>query len=83
MVELVKTYLLHFWDHALWWLLPGRWYRKLRVRDHCEVCHGERGGVRGNENVEEVDGQRVVMCDYCSANLALGPRFLPTRRELS
>lgn len=30
-------------------------------KDDCEVCHGERGGVKGNENY--VNG--VVMCDYC------------------
>jgi hypothetical protein len=33
----------------------------VRIRDACERCYGERGGVRGNENV--VDG--VVLCDYC------------------
>lgn len=32
-------------------------------RDNCEVCHGERGGVPGNEN--RVHG--TVMCDYCHA----------------
>lgn len=37
----------------LWGLFP----------DKCEVCLGEKGGVRGNENV--IDG--VVMCDYCHA----------------
>jgi uncharacterized small protein (DUF1192 family) len=31
--------------------------------DNCSLCHGARGGVRGNENI--VDG--VVMCDYCHA----------------
>jgi len=30
--------------------------------DNCEVCKGEKGGVRGNENC--VDGK--VMCDYCT-----------------
>lgn len=30
--------------------------------DDCEICHGKKGGVRGNENI--VDG--IVMCDYCS-----------------
>lgn len=30
--------------------------------DNCEVCFGEKGGVRGNENI--VDG--VCMCDYCT-----------------
>ena len=32
--------------------------------DNCELCHGEKGGVRGNENI--VDG--IVMCDYCSVD---------------
>lgn len=27
----------------------------------CELCHGERGGVAGNNNI--IDG--IVMCDYC------------------
>jgi hypothetical protein len=35
-------------------------------RDKCEICHGFRGGVRGNEN--RVDG--IVMCDYCHATIA-------------
>ena len=39
-------------------------WRKRRPPDHCEVCHGDRGGVRGNENV--VGGQ--VICDYCHAD---------------
>lgn len=30
--------------------------------DKCEVCHGKRGGVRGNENI--IDG--IIMCDYCT-----------------
>lgn len=37
----------------------------LGKRDHCEVCHGRRGGVPGNENI--LDG--VTVCDYCSATL--------------
>ena len=31
--------------------------------DKCEVCHGESGGIRGNENI--VRG--ITMCDYCDA----------------
>lgn len=53
-------------DELLWVFLPQWLYRKLP--DHCEVCAGARGGVRGNENVVEVDGKRLVMCDYCSAD---------------
>lgn len=33
-------------------------------RDKCEVCKGERGGIRGNENV--VNNQ--IMCDYCHSD---------------
>ena len=33
--------------------------------DNCSICHGERGGVKGNENV--VDG--ALMCDYCHSDL--------------
>jgi len=32
--------------------------------DNCEICHGDKGGVRGNENV--IDGKLV--CDYCSVS---------------
>lgn len=32
--------------------------------DNCEICHGRKGGVRGNENV--IDGK--VVCDYCHAD---------------
>lgn len=34
------------------------------MTDNCQVCKGERGGVRGNENV--IDG--IVLCDYCTAD---------------
>lgn len=34
-----------------------------KAQDDCEVCHGTKGGVRGNENI--VDGK--VICDYCHA----------------
>lgn len=55
----------HYIDWLLWWLLPERLYRKLP--DHCEVCKGAKGGVRGNENVTECNGRKIVICDYCSA----------------
>lgn len=29
--------------------------------DNCQICHGDNGGVKGNENI--IDG--IVMCDYC------------------
>ncbi len=32
--------------------------------DNCQVCHGAKGGVRGNEN--RVHG--IVCCDYCHAD---------------
>lgn len=32
-------------------------------KDGCEICHGAKGGVPGNENV--IDGKLV--CDYCHA----------------
>lgn len=34
------------------------------LRDNCEVCKGEKGGMLGNENI--VRGIR--MCDYCHAS---------------
>ena len=33
------------------------------LTDNCDVCKGERGGMRGNE--QRVNG--VLMCDYCHA----------------
>ena len=48
-------------------------YRKLR--DHCEICGGTRGGVRGNENIVQSCGESVVMCDYCSTDDYLQPGF--------
>jgi hypothetical protein len=43
------------------------------VKDACEVCKGESGGVPGNENI--VNG--VVMCDYCSSK-TMEPVSAPT-----
>jgi len=40
------------------------WPRYFFGRDDCEVCNGDRGGIRGSENI--VNG--VVMCDYCSTD---------------
>jgi hypothetical protein len=37
--------------------------REIHEVDACEICHGEKGGVPGNENI--IGG--VVMCDYCTA----------------
>jgi len=31
--------------------------------DKCSKCHGKRGGVPGNENVED---SGLLVCDYCS-----------------
>lgn len=60
-------------DQILWWVLPESLYRKLR--DHCEICGGTRGGVRGNENVVQSGAERVVMCDYCSVDEGRQPGF--------
>lgn len=32
--------------------------------DNCQVCHGTKGGTRGNEN--RIRG--IVCCDYCHAD---------------
>jgi len=34
------------------------------MKDNCQVCRGERGGARGNEN--RIDG--LIVCDYCDAD---------------
>jgi hypothetical protein len=36
-----------------------------RPKDNCEICHGESGGVKGNESI--VNGK--VVCDYCSVKM--------------
>lgn len=69
----LPKHLQGFIDRLLWALLPEWLYRKLR--GHCETCGGARGGVRGNENVMESCGERVVMCDYCSADEMRWPGF--------
>jgi hypothetical protein len=33
--------------------------------DNCQICHGLRGGVKGNENI--VHGMTV--CDYCHCSI--------------
>jgi hypothetical protein len=33
-----------------------------KEKDCCSVCHGEKGGVKGNENI--IEGN--LMCDYCT-----------------
>ncbi len=35
----------------------------LGIRDKCQICHGNKCGVPGNENI--IEG--VILCDYCSA----------------
>lgn len=52
------------WRQICWFVLPESWYRK--IRDDCEVCQGRHRGVWGNENVIDVNGTAVVMCDTCS-----------------
>jgi hypothetical protein len=36
-------------------------------KDDCQLCCGEQGGVKGNENI--IDG--VVICDYCTVPILL------------
>lgn len=43
-----------------------RLVRRLQGRDDCEVCDGTQG-ARGNENLVDVLGCEVTMCDYCTA----------------
>lgn len=35
------------------------------IRDRCELCHGIRGGIPGNEN--RIEDRRV--CDHCTSDL--------------
>lgn len=45
-------------------LVNKHWPQQPLPKDRCEVCHGTRGGVPGNENI--IDGK--VMCDYCTSD---------------
>ena len=44
-----------------------------KIKDKCEICHGNEGGVPGNENIHyvSVDNKHktysVIVCDYCSS----------------
>lgn len=42
----------------------ARTAKRAPKKDNCSRCHGERGGVPGNENI--VNG--VVLCDYCHSD---------------
>ncbi len=53
------------------------------LKDNCQVCLGESGGVRGNEN--RIEG--LVVCDYCHVKMSNGiakspdvPYDFPTAR---
>lgn len=35
-------------------------------RDNCEACHGEKGGVPGNENRIKSGDSYIVLCDFCT-----------------
>ncbi len=55
----------HFTPEALMnFLMSFQCVTKSNLRDKCEVCYGERGGVPGNENI--IAGK--IMCDFCSAD---------------
>jgi len=48
-------------------------------KDNCSICHGEKGGVKGNENI--IDGK--LICDYCSVGLSHpSPPLASTLRHL-
>jgi hypothetical protein len=40
--------------------------RDVHEVDACELCHGAKGGVLGNENIIMVGGAVTIACDYCS-----------------
>ena len=63
------------WQAALASPLPGTFTSaedlfadiENRARDNCELCHGEKGGVLGNENIVGATGG-IKVCDYCHAD---------------
>lgn len=57
---------------ANWWIDEAK---RAAVRDACEICDGSRGGVPGNENIVESCGEKITMCDYCSADEMRRPGF--------
>jgi hypothetical protein len=71
--ETLAHRLQRYLDRLLWWVLPWCLYR--RLPDHCETCGGSRGGVRGNENIVESCGERLIMCDYCTVDEHRWPGF--------
>ena len=46
--------------------------------DNCAFCEGQKGGVRGNENVLP---NGVVICDYCTALLHGTAAFTPLQAQ--
>lgn len=44
-----------------------------RIKDSCEICNGDRGGVPGNENIHYISVMgtaikySIIACDYCSS----------------
>lgn len=38
--------------------------------DDCQLCHGTRGGVPGNEQIVPIAGLDITVCDYCHAALS-------------
>jgi predicted CXXCH cytochrome family protein len=47
------------------------------AKDACEVCHGARGGVSGNE--QRIAGR--VLCDYCHADMIKAEKEGPCATE--
>lgn len=53
--------------------MPFKRIRNYIVKDKCEVCNGDKGGIPGNENIHYISVLNssirdvVIACDYCSA----------------
>lgn len=53
--------------------------QEMKGRDHCDSCHGFKGGTPGNENIVTVTNTKYrhlvnnvmlrTLCDYCTACL--------------
>jgi hypothetical protein len=59
-------YRLAFWTQLRMHLITVHGVPQVieKEKDDCQICQGRRGGVKGNENVDE----GVIICDYCSSD---------------
>lgn len=45
--------------------------------DDCQICHGQRGGIKGNE----IEVEDITMCDYCHSTQVELSKFYKMKRR--